>query len=50
MKTLQFMTFHAKLLNFIRFHKMDGFLKTHNKIRYLVLFDYSYCDEICKKD
>ena len=31
----------------IRFDKIDGYIKIHDKIRYLVLFDYSYCDEIC---
>ena len=30
-----------------RFDKIDGFIKIHDKIRYLVLFDYSYCDRIC---
>ena len=25
------------------------FFKTRNRIRYLVLFDYSYCDKICDK-
>ena len=24
-------------------------MKIHNKIRYLVLFDYNYCDKICDK-
>ena len=33
----------------IRFHEIDGFIKIHDKIRYLVLFDYSYCDKICDK-
>ena len=33
----------------IRFDKIDGFIKIHNKIRCLVLFDYSYCDKICDK-
>ena len=33
----------------IRFGKLDGFIKIHNKIRYLVLVDYSYCDKICDK-
>ena len=33
----------------IRFNKINGFIKIHNKIRYLVLFDYSYCDKICDK-
>ena len=33
----------------IRFNKIDGFAKIHNKIRYLVLFDYIYCDKICDK-
>ena len=33
----------------IRFDKIDGYIKIHDKIRYLVLFDYSYCDEICDK-
>ena len=41
-----FMTFHAKPLR-IRFDKIAGFIKIHDKIRYLVSFDYSYCDEIC---
>ena len=39
---------HAKPLR-LRFNKIDGFVKIHEKIRYLVLFDYSYCDEICDK-
>ena len=26
----------------IRLNKIDGFIKIHNKIRYLVLFDYNY--------
>ena len=33
----------------IRFNKIDGFIKVHDKIRYLVLFDYSYCDKICDR-
>ena len=33
----------------IRFSKIDGFIKIHNKVRYLGLFDYSYCDKICDK-
>ena len=33
----------------IRFDKIDGFTKIHDKVRYLVLFDYSYCDKICYK-
>ena len=33
----------------IRFDETDEFMKIHNKIRYLVLFDYSYCDKICDK-
>ena len=33
----------------IRFDKIDGFIKIHDKIRYFVLFDYSYCDKICDK-
>ena len=28
----------------IRFNKIDGFIKIHNKIRYLVLFDW--CDKV----
>ena len=31
----------------IRFHKIDGVIKIHDKIRYFVLTDYSYCDKIC---
>ena len=30
----------------IRFDKIDGFIKIHDKVGYLVLFDYSYCDKI----
>ena len=33
----------------LRFDKIDGFNKIYDKIRYLVLFDYSYCDKICDK-
>ena len=33
----------------IRFDKIDEFIKIHGKIRYLVLFYYSYCDKICDK-
>ena len=33
----------------IRFDEIDGFIKIHDKIRYLVLFDYSHCDKICNK-
>ena len=28
---------------------MDGFIKINDKIRYLALFDYSYCEKICDK-
>ena len=31
----------------IRFDKNDAFITIHDRIRFLVLFDYSYCDEIC---
>ena len=47
---------HMKLLKIlcakplrIGFDKIDGLVKIHNKIRYLVLFDYNYCDKICDK-
>ena len=43
------MTFHTKLLRKplrIRFDKIHGFIKIHDKIRYLVLFDYRHCDKI----
>ena len=33
----------------IRFDKIDRFIEIHNKIRYLILSDYSYCDKICNK-
>ena len=39
---------HAKPLR-IRLNKIDRFIKIHDKIKYLVLFDYSYCDKICDK-
>ena len=33
----------------IRFDKIDGFIKTHDKIRYLLLFDCSYHDKVSDK-
>ena len=33
----------------IRFDKIDGFTRIHDKIKHLVLFDYSYCDKIRNK-
>ena len=33
----------------INFNKIDRFIKTHDKIRYLVLIDYNYFDKICDK-
>ena len=36
----------AKPLRFM-VDKIEAFLKVHNRIRYLVLFDYGWCDEIC---
>ena len=33
----------------IRFDKIDGFIKINDKIKHLVLFDYSYCDKIRHK-
>ena len=33
----------------ISFDKIDGFVKIHDNIRYLVLFDYSFYDKICDK-
>ena len=33
----------------IRFNEIDRFIKIHDKIRYLLLFDYSCCDKICDK-
>ena len=32
----------------IKYNKIDGFIKTYNKIRYLVLFD-EWCDKICHR-
>ena len=46
------MTFRTKLQrvqNHCVFDKIDRIIKIHDKIRYLVLFDYSYCDKICDK-
>ena len=31
----------------IRFDKIDRFIKIHDKIRHLGLFDYGYCDKSC---
>ena len=33
----------------IRVDKIDAFVKIHNENRYLILFDYSYCDKICHR-
>ena len=33
----------------IRFDKIDGFIKIHNGIRYLVLFDCGCFDKICDR-
>ena len=33
----------------IRFNKIEGFIKIHDGIRYLALFDCSWCDEICDR-
>ena len=49
-KTFQFITFCTQLQRVqIRLNKRDGFIKIDNKIRYLVLLDYSYCDKISDK-
>ena len=29
----------------ISFDKRDGFIIVHDKIRYLIMFDYSYCNK-----
>ena len=29
------------------FDKIDGLIKVHNRNKYLVLFDYGWCDEVC---
>ena len=31
------------------FDEIDGFMKIHDGIRYLVLFDYEWCDKICDR-
>ena len=31
----------------IRFNKINGFIINRDKTKYLVLFDYSYCDKNC---
>ena len=33
----------------IRFSKIDGFIKIHDKIRYLVLFDCGWFDKLCDR-
>ena len=32
----------------IRYDRIDGFIKIHNNIRYLVLFD-EWCEKICDR-
>ena len=29
------------------FDKIDGFINVHNRIKYLLLFNYGWCDKIC---
>ena len=36
----------AKPLRFM-FDKIDGFIEVHNRVIYLILFDYGWCDKIC---
>ena len=36
----------VKSLRFM-FDKIDGFIKVHNRIIYLILFDCGWCDKIC---
>ena len=31
----------------VSFDEIDGFIKIHDGIRFLVLFDCSWCDKIC---
>ena len=31
----------------VRYDEIDGFIKIHNGIRYLVLFDFGWLDKIC---
>ena len=31
------------------FDEIDGFIKIHDRVRYLVLFDYGWFDKICSK-
>ena len=38
----------AKLSSF-RFDKINGYIKIHDRIRYLVLFDYERFDKICDR-
>ena len=33
----------------VKFDKIDGFIKIHEKNKSLVLSDYSYCNKICDK-
>ena len=30
-----------------RFDKIEEFIEIHDQIKYLLLFDYRYCDKIC---
>ena len=46
---ISYKTSTGAILLHIRFNKIDGFIKIHDKIRYLVLFGYGYCDKICDK-
>ena len=33
----------------VRFDKIDGYIKIHDRIRYLVLFGHGWYDEICDR-
>ena len=46
---ISYKTFMGSIPLRIRFDKIDGFIKIYDGIRYLVLFDYGWCDKICDR-
>ena len=43
---ISYKTFKGSIPFPIRFDEIDGFIKIYDRIRYLVLFDYGWCDKI----
>ena len=49
MYDISYKSFVGSIPQPIRFHKIDGFIKICDGIRYLVLFGHRWYDEICDR-